>query len=139
MCIYFINLITTKRNYLNSKTFHKFMSDLKQVILMRTDLKMSKGKMIAQGAHASVDATLSANKKLVSKWRSIGMKKIALKVESLEQLKNLLKQAQEVDLITSQITDAGHTEVVPGTITCGVIGPGPEIQIDKITGELKIL
>jgi PTH2 family peptidyl-tRNA hydrolase len=115
------------------------MSEVKQVILMRSDLKMSKGKMIAQGAHASVDAVLNANKKLVSKWRSVGMKKIALKVESLEQLKELLKQAQEADLITSQIADAGHTEVAPGTITCGVIGPGPEIQIDKITGNLKML
>lgn len=115
------------------------MSDLKQVILMRSDLKMSKGKMIAQGAHASVDAVLSTNKKLVSKWRSVGMKKITLKVESLEQLKELLKKAQEQDIITSQIADAGHTEVTPGTITCGAIGPGPEIQIDKITGELKIL
>ncbi len=115
------------------------MSELKQVILMRNDLKMSKGKMIAQGAHASVDAAFSANKKLFSKWRGAGMKKIALRVDSLEQLKELLSKAQDADIITSQIQDAGHTEVKPGTITCGAIGPGPEVQIDKITGELKIL
>ncbi len=115
------------------------MSDLKQVLLIRNDVKMSKGKIAAQAAHASVDATLNANKKLVSKWKSTGMKKIALKVESLEELKKYLSLAQEQDIITSIIQDAGHTEVTPGTITCGAIGPGPEIQIDKITGELKIL
>ena len=114
------------------------MSELKQVILMRNDLNMSKGKMIAQGAHASVDAVLNANKKLISKWRETGMKKITLKIESEEELKILIQKAQENDLITSIIKDAGHTEVKPGTITCGAIGPGPEIQIDKITGELKI-
>ena len=60
------------------------MTFLKQVILVRTDINMSKGKVAAQVAHAAVDATLSANKKLVSKWRSTGMKKITLKAESEE-------------------------------------------------------
>ena len=115
------------------------MSDLKQVLLIRTDVKMSKGKIAAQAAHASVDATLGANKKLVKNWRSQGMKKIALKVESLEELTTMLQKAQDADLITSLIKDAGHTEVDPGTTTCGAIGPGPQIQIDKITGDLKPL
>jgi PTH2 family peptidyl-tRNA hydrolase len=115
------------------------MSELKQVLLIRKDLGMSKGKIAAQAAHASVDAVLSANKKLINNWRSQGMKKIALKVESEQELKELISKAMEADLITSMIRDAGHTEVSPGTITCGAIGPGPEVQIDKITGELKPL
>lgn len=115
------------------------MSELKQVILVRSDIKMSKGKIAAQSAHAAVDAAFSSNKKLFKNWRNAGMKKIALKVESLEQLQSLIDKAYENDLVTSIIKDAGHTEVKPGTITCGAIGPGPEIQIDKITGELKPL
>lgn len=115
------------------------MSELKQVLLVRTDIKMSKGKIAAQAAHASIEATLSANKKLVSKWRLSGMKKIALQIENEQQLKELLEKAQQQNIITSIIKDAGHTEVKPGTTTCGAIGPGPEVQIDKITGELKIL
>lgn len=115
------------------------MSQLKQVLLIRSDVKMSKGKIAAQAAHASVDASCSANKKLFKNWRSEGMKKIALKVDSLEQLELLLEKASSLDIVTSKIADAGHTEVKPGTITCGAIGPGPEVQIDKITGELKIL
>lgn len=115
------------------------MSELKQVILIRKDLKMTKGKIAAQAAHASVDATLSANKKLVQKWRLTGMKKIALGIENENQLKEFLNKANEMNITISLIKDAGHTEVAPGTITCGAIGPGPEIQIDKITGDLKPL
>jgi PTH2 family peptidyl-tRNA hydrolase len=115
------------------------MSELKQVILLRTDLNMSKGKMIAQGAHASVDAVLSSNKKLVSKWRLMGMKKIALRVDSLEELEELYKKAIDEDLSVSLIQDAGKTEVEPGTKTALAIGPGPEVKIDKITGDLKPL
>ena len=115
------------------------MSELKQVILVRTDIKMSKGKTAAQVAHASVEATLSSNKKLVSKWRSLGMKKITLKVDSEDELLKFQDLSEEADLITALITDAGHTEIDPGTKTCLAIGPGPSVQIDKITKELKNL
>ncbi|MFP4402567.1 MAG: peptidyl-tRNA hydrolase Pth2 [Candidatus Nanoarchaeia archaeon] len=115
------------------------MAELKQVILMRQDLQMGKGKLIAQGAHASLQAVLSSNKKLVDNWRRGGMKKVALKVESLEQLQTLLKQAEEMNLTTSEIRDAGRTQVESGTITCGAIGPAPEERINKICSELKLL
>ncbi len=115
------------------------MSELKQVLLIREDLKMSKGKIAAQASHAAVDATLSANSKLVKNWRQGGMKKIALRVESLEELQKLIEKAQDKDLVTSIIKDAGHTELTPGTISCGAIGPGPEIKINEITGHLKPL
>lgn len=115
------------------------MAELKQVILMRTDLKMGKGKMIAQGAHASLQATFESNKKLVQNWKNKGMKKIALKVESLEQLQHIINQALENDLVAILIQDAGLTQVNPGTVTCGAIGPAPEEQIDKICGELQLM
>ena len=113
------------------------MSELKQVILIRNDLKMSKGKIAAQVAHASVEAVLSANKKLISKWRSTGMKKVTLKVNSEEELIKYYELANKTDLPCSIIIDAGRTELSPNTKTCVAIGPGPENQIDKITGELK--
>lgn len=113
------------------------MSELKQVILVRTDIKMSKGKAAAQVAHAAVEAALNANKKLLSNWRSSGMKKITLKVESEAELFEYKEKAQNADLTVAIIRDAGHTELTPGTYTCLAIGPGPEVQIDKITGNLK--
>jgi len=115
------------------------MADLKQVILMRTDLNMGKGKMIAQGAHASVQAVLESNKKLLSNWKKTGMKKITLKVNSLDELLDLIEKADEKNLTAITISDAGHTQVESGTITCGAIGPGPEEQIDKLCKELKLM
>lgn len=115
------------------------MSNLKQVILVRTDIKMSKGKTAAQVAHASVEAVFNTNKKLLSKWRQSGMKKITLKVESLEELKKYNSLALDQDIATGLIIDAGHTELDSGTITCLAIGPGPEIKIDKLTSHLKNL
>ncbi len=114
-------------------------SELKQVIIIISNLNMSKGKIAAQSAHASVEAAFSANKKLFSKWRSQGMKKIVLKVDSKDELEELIGKARDADIACSIITDAGHTEVKAGTITCGAIGPGPEGLIDKITGNLKTL
>lgn len=113
------------------------MGELKQVILVRTDISMSKGKAAAQVAHAAVEAVLKSNKKLISNWRLNGAKKITLKVESIEEIKKYKRLADENDLENSLISDAGHTELAPGTITCLAIGPDAEIKIDKITGDLK--
>ncbi len=115
------------------------MGELKQVILVRTDIKMSKGKTAVQVAHASVEAVFNTNKKLVSNWRKEGMKKITLKVDSLEELKKFEKQATDNNLPTALITDAGHTELPPKTITALAIGPAPSIKIDKITQDLPNL
>lgn len=113
------------------------MSQLKQVILIRKDLKMSAGKVAAQAAHASVDAVLKSNKKLLNNWRKAGMKKITLRVDSKEELQKYYDIALKYDLTASLITDAGHTEISPGTQTCVAIGPEPEVKIDEITSELK--
>jgi len=115
------------------------MAELKQVILVRADLKMSKGKIAAQAAHASVDAVLSTNKKLLKAWREMGMKKIALKVETEAELVKYYELALENDLNASLIRDAGRTEIAAGSKTCVAIGPDAEAKINKITGELKPL
>lgn len=113
------------------------MQELKQVILIRKDLKMSSGKTAAQAAHAAVEAVLRSEKGIVSSWRSMGMKKITLKVESEKELYKYLQLAKDSGLITALITDAGRTEIAPGTPTCLAIGPDKEEKIDTITGELK--
>ncbi len=111
----------------------------KQVILIRTDLKLPKGKACAQVAHASVDAVLKSDKKKLNAWLEEGMKKVVLKVKNEEELLDYLKKAKNLKLTTSLITDKGLTVVAPGTRTCGAIGPDFEDRIDVITGKLKIL
>jgi PTH2 family peptidyl-tRNA hydrolase len=111
----------------------------KQIILVRKDLKLPKGKLAAQVAHASVEAVHRSTKSIVSAWRAEGMKKIVLEVKDLEELYKHERDAKEAGLTTAIITDAGHTVVVPGTTTCMAIGPDVEAKIDKITGQLKML
>jgi len=117
------------------------MKEYKQVILVRTDLKLPSGKLGAQTAHASVESvlrTLKDDKKLVDDWRKQGMKKVVLKVANLEELHQINEIAKAAGLTTALITDAGRTVVEPGTVTCLGIGPDVEEKIDKVTGSLKI-
>jgi len=100
--------------------------EYKMVIVMRTDLDMSLGKMIAQACHAAVSASESTKRiqtKHWRRWRDEGAKKVALEAESLEELEALAMKAEELDIVNELIQDAGHTEVPPGTVTCLGIGP----------------
>ena len=111
----------------------------KQVILVREDLKLPKGKMAAQSSHASVDATLKSDRKIVELWKKDGGKKIVLKVKDEKELFKYKQIAEDSGLKTALITDAGHTVVEPGTITCLGIGPDEESKIDSVTGKLKMM
>jgi PTH2 family peptidyl-tRNA hydrolase len=115
------------------------MSELKQVILVRQDLQLPKGKLAAQAAHASIEAVFHSDKKLVNKWHDSGMAKIVLKVKDEKELLSYFQQAKDEDLAASLITDAGRTTVAPGTRTCVGIGPDEAEKIDKITGKLSLL
>ena len=112
---------------------------MKQVILVRSDLQMPKGKIAAQSAHAAIEAAHRADKKEYKAWRAQGMAKIVVKVESEQELHTYIQQAKDAGLATAIITDAGKTVVAPGTVTCGAIGPGADDEVDAITKDLKLL
>ncbi len=117
-------------------------SDIKQVIVVRTDLKMGKGKLATQVAHAAVESFVKAlNEKpeIARKWLSQGQKKIVLKVSSLNELLQIYEEALREDLVAVLIRDAGLTQLEPGTVTCVGIGPDYSSKIDKVTGKLKLL
>ncbi len=110
--------------------------------MVRTDVKMGKGKLAAQVAHASVATTEVARTKRESwydSWNESGQPKVVLKVGSEDELNELHRRARAAGLPTSLIQDRGLTQVEPGTTTCMSIGPAPADQIDKITGKLKLL
>ena len=112
---------------------------MKQVILIRKDLKMPPGKLAAQVAHASVDAVLCSDRRKVDNWLADGAKKVVLKVADLRELKKYAKLASKAGLVVSVIKDAGHTYFKNPTVTCAGIGPDGESVIDTVTGELKML
>lgn len=114
----------------------------KMVIVMRTDLNMSTGKMIAQACHAAVGCSETSKRtqtKHWRRWRDEGAKKVALQADSFEELEELAKKAESLDIPYVLIQDAGHTEVAPGTTTCIGIGPHQEQFIDKVTGNLPLM
>jgi len=117
------------------------MTNVKQVIVVRTDLDMGKGKIAAQVGHACVlgaEHVRKSNPEWFSEWWE-GQEKIVLKVSSLKELERVKQDAIELGVPWSEVTDAGHTQIVPGTVTCISLGPAPEEKIDKITGDLKLM
>jgi PTH2 family peptidyl-tRNA hydrolase len=119
------------------------MSELKykQVIVIRYDLKMGKGKIAAQAGHAAVSAAEEARKhykKWWEKWVDEGQCKIAVKVNSEQELLNLEDVAKKHRLPHALISDQGLTQLPYGTITCLAIGPAPSDEVDLITGKLAL-
>jgi peptidyl-tRNA hydrolase, PTH2 family len=119
-----------------------FIMDLKQVIIVRKDLKMGIGKTAAQVAHASI---LSSEKARIKNfdwfkgWFDFGQPKSILKVNSLEELEEINEKGNFHNLPTVIVRDAGLTQLDPGTATCVGIGPAPTQLINKVTGGLKLL
>lgn len=114
----------------------------KQLLIFRSDLKLSRGKLAAQAGHAAVSAAQNAfvyHKKWWDSWLHEGQCKIAVKVANEKELFKLKKAAEDLDLPNALIIDRGLTEIPEGTITCLGIGPAPENKIDRLTGKLQLL
>ena len=111
----------------------------KQLILVRQDLKLPKGKLAAQVAHASVEAVFRADRGVVGAWRQEGMAKIVLKVGDEQELLARMQEAKDAGFTTALITDAGKTVVAPGTKTCCAIGPAPAAELDTHFSELSLM
>ena len=115
------------------------MADYKQCIIVRDDLKLSRGKLAVQVAHAAVTASEFADRDAREGWKEGGQKKVVLRVPKLQDLFELKEIARRQGLPTALIQDAGLTEVPPGTVTVLGIGPAEVGELDKITGHLKLL
>lgn len=143
--------------------------DVRQIIVMRKDLPMTSGKMIAQGAHASMKVLLDAAltwggmSKLwgmdegrlvmpfvqakvipltgdIGTWLTGAFAKICVRVESEAELEAIYEKAGEAGLLRAMIVDAGRTAFKGvPTKTCCAIGPAPKSKLDPITGHLKLL
>lgn len=116
---------------------------MKQVILIRADLKMRSGKIAAQASHSSVGAALLAFtrfKGLFSEWEATGQKKVVVKVKSEQELLDIYNKTVEMGLPCYLVRDAGLTTFHgQPTLTAAAIGPADEWQIDPLVGHLKLL
>jgi peptidyl-tRNA hydrolase, PTH2 family len=113
----------------------------KMVICYRKDLKMGKGKLAAQVAHAATNCALQARKQkrqIFKNWLSSGQRKVVVKVENKAELYRIQAQAQESGLVCSLIIDAGLTQIEPGTPTCIGVGPDREETVDALTANYPL-
>jgi len=133
------------------------MSSPKQVIVMRTDLNMRKGKMAAQASHASMAVILNMmeseynelyerrhltipNGSALDAWLNGPFKKICVGIGSEQELNDLFDRVQEARIPVSKIIDSGLTEFGgEKTLTCIAIGPDYPEKIDPFTKDLKLL
>jgi len=117
-------------------------AEYKMVLVTRSDLKLSPGKLAAQVAHAAVSCTLEAKKshdKWFKQWMREGAKKAVVKTDLLEDFQILKKHAEDLEIVSNIVSDAGHTEIPAGTQTVLGLGPAPSNIIDQVTGHLPLL
>lgn len=125
---------------------------IKQVIVLRTDLNMRKGKMAAQASHASMKVFFDLCVPYpagggiyvpltteMRQWVHGIFTKIVVGCDSEEELEGLFQQAKENNIPCAMVVDAGRTEFKEPTKTAIAIGPDHATKIDRITGHLKLL
>ena len=124
---------------------------IKQVIVMRHDLKMRRGKQIAQGAHASMSflcrrlqnqqsVSISDFSEIERTWLTGSFAKVCCRVNSEAELLDIFDKATTAGIEVHLITDSGKTEFHGQAIrTCLAIGPDLAERIDPITGHLELL
>ncbi|KAL4444368.1 hypothetical protein ABPG75_012105 [Micractinium tetrahymenae] len=117
--------------------------ELKMVLVVNAELKMGKGKIGAQCAHAAVGAVEALHARswgaVLQHWEACGQPKICLQANSTAELRQLAADASAKGLPTFVVQDAGRTQVAPGSRTVLAIGPAPKSAIDGVTGHLKLL
>ncbi len=111
----------------------------KQCLIVRADIRMSCGKKCAQAAHAAVGAYEKAGSTVKKNWMREGQKKVVLKAKNEKELYELRVLAEEAGISAALITDAGMTEIPPGTVTALGLGPAKSEELDKLTGNLSLL
>jgi PTH2 family peptidyl-tRNA hydrolase len=119
-------------------TSSKREPEYKQCIILRDDLKLSKGKAAVQTAHAALLSYERAPLPDRRRWKSQGQKKVVLKVPSLSALFKLRDEAEQLNLPAAIVEDAGLTEIPPGTVTALGIGPARAEEIDRLTRDLAL-
>jgi len=128
----------------------------KMVVVARSDLELSPGKLAAQACHAAlaahrfaISATTSASgnnshssQTVLSQWRAGGEKIVILRGPTgggeMGGLGGVIAAAARLGLPHFAVRDAGRTEVEPGTVTVLAVGPAEEGEVDAVTGSLKL-
>ncbi|KAL7273856.1 Ribosome biogenesis protein erb1 [Rhizina undulata] len=118
------------------------LEDCKMVLVVRTDLGMTKGKIAAQCGHATLMCYKSSLKhapNLLKWWETYGQTKVAVQAKGEEELLELQAHAMSLGVVAKVVHDAGRTQIAAGSATVLGVGPAPRSVVDQITGHLKLL
>ncbi|KAF2497670.1 PTH2-domain-containing protein [Lophium mytilinum] len=135
--------VTSAQKNFMAKDAH-IKEECKLVLVVRTDLGMTKGKIGAQCGHATLACYKyflrnSPDSPILRNWERYGQTKVAVQVKSEEELEILQAQAMSLGLCAQIIHDAGRTQIASGSATVLGIGPAPKSVVDQVTGGLKLL
>jgi PTH2 family peptidyl-tRNA hydrolase len=125
-----------------AKVVANLSEPMKMALIVRNDLRMTKGKTGAQCAHASIICYEKCQRKqpqLLSAWLHLGQPKIVLRVESMQELEEISLKAQQMNVIEGKVLDAGRTQVTAGTVTVLGLGPDTVGNIDALVKHLRLL
>ncbi|KAG6435052.1 hypothetical protein SASPL_106701 [Salvia splendens] len=114
---------------------------LLEVLVVRNDLKMGKGKIAAQCSHATLGLykkILNRAPKSLGRWEMCGQVKVVVKIESEDDMLVLQERAKSLNLPTHVTIDAGRTQIAPNSRTVMAV-LGPAELVDDVTGGLKLL
>ncbi len=112
---------------------------MKQIIIIRKELKMPIGKSCAQACHASLGSKNKSKWLNTKIWEKTGEKIVILKIYNLDELFEIKNKANTLKIPNFLVVDAGLTEFSEPTITCLGIGPDDDRKIDNLTKKLKLL
>jgi len=112
---------------------------MKQIMIVRTDLKMGKGKIAAQCCHGAIGAYKKSPSNKIKKWENEAYAKVVLKVKTLEELNELKNLADKKGIANYLVVDAGKTQIPTSTVTVLALGPDEDGILDELTGDLKLL
>lgn len=112
---------------------------MKQAMIVRTDLKMGKGKIAAQCCHGAIGAYKKSPQDKIRKWENEAYAKVVLKVKTKEELLELKKLADQKGISNYLVVDAGRTQIPTSSVTVLALGPDEDKIIDEVTGDLKLL
>ncbi len=109
------------------------------ILLVRKDLQMSKGKIIAQCGHGIVYSMMNTSKEKIELWQNSGEKIVTLGVKDEKTMMYIHNKALNNTILSYIVKDAGHTQVAPNTKTVCILGPHNEDRLQKLVKDLKLL
>lgn len=113
---------------------------MKQVLIIRQDLKMGKGKIAGQCSHGAIKSYLLTDKDKRELWdNEYDYTKIVCKVKSLPELLHYQDECIKRNIPHFLVKDKGRTQIPEDTITCLAIGPEYNSILDEFTSDLKLL